>query len=91
MTQLPGTETQVPQEATAEEVGSRGFSGGGSWHAEGHPAHSREPSEYGKKRQFCTLKRWIQAAEEGKEMNANIRKLAGGKVNPCIRSNQLTW
>lgn len=81
MTQLPGTESQVPQQATAKEVGSKGVSGGCSWHAKGCPVHSREHSEYGKISQFCALKREIQAAEEGKEINANVRKFAGGKAS----------
>lgn len=57
MTQLPGTETQVPQEATAEEVGSKGVSGGCCLHAKVHSAHSRGHAGYGKISQSCTLKR----------------------------------
>lgn len=37
-----------------------------------HPAHSIEPSKYGRKGHFCTVKRGIQEANAG--------KFAGGKV-----------
>lgn len=83
MTQLPGTATEAPQETVAEaseSVGSKGVSGGGSWHPE--VLHTAEnPQSMEKKGQFCTVKRWIQAAKERKENNANIGKFVGGKVN----------
>lgn len=85
MTQLPGTEMEAPQETAAEasqNMGSQGISGGGSWHPKVlHTAENPQSGEGKRKGQFCTVRRWIQAAKEGKEINANIGKFAGGKVN----------
>lgn len=66
----------MPQERAAEASEDVD----GKWFSE-EALHSREPSKYGKKGQFCAVKRWIQEAKEGKEINANIGKFAGGKAN----------
>lgn len=83
MTRLPRTATEAPQETAAEaseNVGSKGVSRGGSWHPK--VLHTAEnPQSMEKKVSSVTVKRWIQAAKEGKENNANIGKFAGGKVH----------
>lgn len=96
MTQLSGTETSESQKRAAEafECGQQGV----FWKAlsaSRSPMHSREPSKYGKKGRFCTVRTWMQAAKEGEETNANILSLqqTEGKVNLklSVNSNQLMW